>query len=74
MGKNENRDHDYQLRDYDRDSLPYPRIEFFKKIPIYSLPLEWNLIGDLTFQRNKILFRNLLRESCLVTFLTIKLR
>jgi hypothetical protein len=53
----------YNLRQMDKYALPYPRIEFFKKIPIYSLPKEWNNIGDLTFQSNKNLFRNLLKEK-----------
>jgi hypothetical protein len=27
--------------------LPFPRIELFKRLPIYSLPLAWNNLGDL---------------------------
>jgi hypothetical protein len=43
--------------------LLHPRIEFFKKIPLYSLPKEWNNIGDLTFYTNKNLFGNLLKDK-----------
>jgi hypothetical protein len=63
--KNEHRDHGHILRNNDKYSLPHPRIEFFKKIPLYSLPYEWNEIGDLTFQNNKNLFKNLLRDKLL---------
>jgi hypothetical protein len=40
-------------------------IEFFRRIPLYSLPYEWNNVGDLIFHHNKNLFRNLLREKLL---------
>ena len=43
---NENRAHDYQLRNNNEFVLPAPRIEFLKKQPIYTLPHEWNKIGD----------------------------
>jgi hypothetical protein len=40
-----------------------PRIELFKKIPFYSLPLAWKNAGDNRFQQNKTMFRWGLREK-----------
>jgi hypothetical protein len=41
------------------------RIELFKKIPMYSLPLAWNAVGDIRFQHNKTMFRWGLKEKLL---------
>jgi hypothetical protein len=63
--KNNDNLHNYELRDNDNYRIPNPRMEFFKKIPLYLLPHEWNNLGGLTFQINKNLFRNLLKEKLL---------
>jgi hypothetical protein len=60
---NNTRQQQHDLRNGNDYILPHPRIEFFKKIPLYSLPLEWNNLGDLIFHNNKNLFRNLLKEK-----------
>jgi hypothetical protein len=39
------------------------RLEHFRKILLYSLPFEWNNLGDLVYQNNKVLFKTLLREK-----------
>ena len=55
--KNLVRDNVYNLRNND-DFILHPfRIELYKKIPIYSFALEWNQLGDLKFQYNKITFQ-----------------
>jgi hypothetical protein len=40
-----------------------PRIKLFKKIPLYSLHLAWNIAGDIRFQQNKTTFRWGLKEK-----------
>ena len=47
---NQQRNLDIELRNADLFTLPVPRCEMYKKIPIYSLPSEWNSLGDLRFQ------------------------
>jgi hypothetical protein len=57
----ENRNYDLRhLQDY---VVPRARIEFFKKIPIYSLPDEWNACGDLQFYSNSATFKIILFET-----------
>jgi hypothetical protein len=60
--KNGERNADRTLRNDDDFHLPIPRLELFKKIPIYSLPHLWNNAGNLRFYDNKITFRRALRE------------
>ena len=40
--KNNARDNAPNLRNDNDFRLPNPRIEYFKKIPLYALPYEWN--------------------------------
>jgi hypothetical protein len=63
--KNANRDHEHNLRNNELYRLPHIRLELFRKIPLYLLLSEWNILGNLTFQRNKALVRNLLKEKLL---------
>ena len=49
---------DIQLRNSHNFYLPPPRIELFKKLPLYSLPSTWNSLGDLRFQHNRYTFRS----------------
>ncbi len=53
--KNEQRAVTQTLRDEDKYHLPQARTEAFKKIPIYSLPEEWNKHNDMRYQNNKTL-------------------
>jgi hypothetical protein len=53
---------DLNLRNDDLYALPNPRIEFFKKIPLYALPLEWNNAGVLSLYGNKTTFKIALRN------------
>jgi hypothetical protein len=63
--KNERREVGYELRNQNEYIIPNHRIELFKRIPLFSLPTEWNSAGDIIFHKNKILFRNLLKEKLL---------
>jgi hypothetical protein len=40
--KNNERQGSFNLRNENLFSIPAPRIEFFKRMTAYSLPLEWN--------------------------------
>jgi hypothetical protein len=52
---NDNAIHDLR---YPNDFVvPRARIELFKKVPLYSLPYEWNNCGDLRFYRNTTTFK-----------------
>ena len=50
-------------RNRDEYILPAPRIELFKKIPIYSLPAAWNAAGDLWYHQNKTTFKIALKDK-----------
>jgi hypothetical protein len=55
---NENRDLNYDLRNRDTFLTPPVRIELFRKIPLYSLPTEWNNLGEhIRLQRNRTTFK-----------------
>ena len=62
---NEERERAYDLRNNSDFLLPAPRIEFFKKQPMYSLPFEWNQLDDVRFQNNKITFQINLKNNLL---------
>jgi hypothetical protein len=53
----------YELRNMQDYTVPRARIESFKKIPIYSLPEEWNACGDLQFYSNSATFKIILYET-----------
>ena len=54
------------LRNSHNFYLDFPRIELFKKLPLYSLPSAWNELGDLRFQRNKFTFKFAMLDSLLM--------
>jgi hypothetical protein len=58
----------YDLRNVNDFDMPRARIEMFKKIPIYTLPSEWNNSGDLRFYQNSTTFRITLKETLLRKF------
>ena len=53
------------LRNDNLFCIPAPRVEFFKRIPLYSLPHEWNRSENLMFYDNLFTFKNVLREILL---------
>ena len=61
--KNNEREQNLNLCNDDQFTLPIPRTFFFKKMPLYSLALEWNNLGNLMFYDNKINFKKALREQ-----------
>jgi hypothetical protein len=63
--KNSDRNTGHALRHDNDYALPIPRIEFFKKIPLYSLPAAWNAAGDIRLQQNKMTFRIALKDKLL---------
>jgi hypothetical protein len=54
---NQHRNLDMELRNVNEFILPLARRELFKKFPIYSLPWEWNQLGDTKLQRNRTTFK-----------------
>ena len=60
--KNQDRELGIALRNDEFYTLPAPRCDLFKKIPIYSLPFEWNNLGDLTQQQNHITLIRALKD------------
>jgi hypothetical protein len=63
--KNNERNIGHELRNDNDYVLTYPRIEFFLKIPIYSLLAAWNAAGDLRFYQNRTTFRIALKDQLL---------
>ena len=61
--RNNERQISQNLRNENEFTLPIPRIEQFKKFPLYSLPLEWNHAGELVFYENRTTFKLALREK-----------
>jgi hypothetical protein len=55
----------YELRNNDQLTLPYPRIELFKRSPLYTLPLLWNQLDAIKLQHNRTTFKIALREKLL---------
>ncbi len=55
----------HALRNDNDYMLPNPRIEFFKKIPLYSLPSAWNDAGDIRYQQNRLTIKIALKEKLL---------
>jgi len=58
---NNERLHAHNLQNDNDYVLPNPRLEQFKKFPIYSLPYEWNQAGIVAFYENKTTFKIALR-------------
>ncbi len=56
---NVNRNINYQLQNADNDNLtvPYARLELFKKSPLYFLPTVWNDLNYLKYQTNLFTFK-----------------
>jgi hypothetical protein len=48
---------DMNLRNTNDFILPAVRRENFRRFPIYSLPLEWNHLGNVKLQRNRTTFK-----------------
>jgi hypothetical protein len=61
--KNNTRDMDHDLRNRDEYSIPFIRIEQFRRNPIISLPTAWNELRDeLRFQHNRTTFKIALED------------
>jgi hypothetical protein len=53
----------YNLRYPNDFDVPRARIELFKKMPLYTLPTEWNNCHDLRFYQNLTTFKITLSEN-----------
>ncbi len=63
-----NPENNLNLRNNFSYSIPFPRIELFKKSPIYMLPKTWNdLCINVKAQHNKITFSIALKDYLLVS-------
>jgi hypothetical protein len=53
----------YELRNIHAVTVPFVRIEWFKKFPLYSIPVAGNsLWTELTHHSNKMTFSIILKE------------
>jgi hypothetical protein len=60
---NIDRNINYEMRNEHELQLPFVRIEWFRKFPLYSLPAEWNKLGiEIQHQSNKCTFSIVLKE------------
>ncbi len=55
--KNNDRSLIYELRNNNDYIVPHPRVEIFKKSPLYYLPLLWNNLNDNKYQPNPYTFK-----------------
>ncbi len=60
---NAQRDIDMELRNANDFILPFVNLESFRRCPLYSLPFEWNKLGDIRYQPNRSTFKVALLES-----------
>jgi len=61
--KNFQRNPTANLRNADDFYIPTARVDSFKRIPIYTFPLEWNNLNiEIKAQFNKATFKRALRE------------
>jgi hypothetical protein len=58
----------YELRYSNEFIVPRARIELLKKIPLYTLPEEWNNCHDLRFYQNAATFKIVLFETMFKIF------
>jgi hypothetical protein len=58
----------YDLRYPNEFDVPFARIELFKRIPLYALPIEWNSCEDLCFYQNVTTFNIVLFETLIRLF------
>ena len=64
------RDLNVTLRNNENYVVLIPRTDLFKRLPIYSLPNEWNNAGNLVFYENKITFNIALKNQLFKELLT----
>jgi hypothetical protein len=62
-GEYDIREHDHELRNQNMYHLPNPRIELFKKSPLYQLPLCWNALDETKYHQNKTTFTIALKDK-----------
>jgi len=55
--QNVDRNLNVTLRNDENYRVPIPRTEFFKKMPLYTLPNAWNSAGNLILLENKTTFK-----------------
>jgi hypothetical protein len=61
--KNSERPDTHNLRNENHFILPAPRIDLFKRLPLYALPLEWNSVGHLIHYENRFTFKMANKEQ-----------
>jgi hypothetical protein len=61
--QNDQRDINQDLRNANEYSVPFPRIELFKKSLLFSLPTAWNNLTVLKFYQNKTTFIIALKDD-----------
>jgi hypothetical protein len=53
----------YELRYPNEFDVPFARIELFKRVPLFTLPTEWNNCAELRFYQNPLTFKLILIET-----------
>ncbi len=61
--QNDQRDINQDLRNANDYSVPFPRIELFKKSLLFSLPTAWNNLTALKLHQNKTTFIIALKDD-----------
>ena len=56
---------DRPLRNVDNFMLPTPLTELFKKSPLYSLTMEWNILDDTRYIQNRYTFKTAIKFNLL---------
>ncbi len=62
---NEEREVHHDLRNANDFTIPFPRIDLFKKSLLFTLPTEWNELDVIKFYQNKTTFAIALKDDLL---------
>ncbi len=62
---NEDRNPNLNLQNASQYIVPHPRIDLFKKSPLYSLPKLWNELDETKLQTNRTTFKIALHDKLL---------
>ncbi len=60
---NEIGEHNHDLRNQNMYFRPHPRIELYKRSPLYQLPLCWNELDETKLHQNKTTFNISLKSK-----------
>ncbi len=65
--RNHQHERGHELRNREEYQLPRINYEFTRRMPLYTLPKEWNQLGDIRFHYNRTTISIALKNSLFCT-------